>query len=199
MINKTFQIPLSYILAGLPVLVALFGTTAYATWEIRKDYIDDLKRQIETYEKSNSWKLPATLNALRQASDTFQLSASERKELAQLRVESAALRSLNQKLTVAHDDARKRLDSAQAELARLSVPVTTVRLLQGDSQFLIGNTVNLALIYPRSSGASIRLANRERSIDLGETIEFEARSKQKCELTLVKASVVDAHFVISCP
>ena len=135
--------------------------------------VDDLKRQIDTYEKSNNWKLPATLNAVKDASDALVLSAAERKEFTQLRAESISLRDHSQKLAAEIAETKKKLTVAQDELVRISVPVTTIELTQGDSKFLIENTVNLALVNALPSRAYIRLANKERTIELGETIEYE--------------------------
>lgn len=197
MLDKPIQMTPGQVWAAITAVAALVGATAYVTWEIRKDYVDDLKRQIDSYEKSNNLKLPATLGAIKDASDALVLNAAEKKELTQLRTDSTSLRDRVQKLAVEHDEAKKKLASAQDELARVSVPVTTIELNEGDSKFLIENTVNLALRTASSSRAYIRLANKERTVDLGETIEYEAGMKH-CRLTLLKGTSSNARFHNSC-
>lgn len=197
MIDKPIQVTPGQLWIAITAVAALLGATSYVTWEIRKDYVDDLKQQIDTYEKSNNWKLPEALNAIKNASDVLVLNEADKKEFMQLRAESTSLRDRTQKLAAEVDDTKKKLTATQDELARISVPVTTIELTQGDSKFLIENTINLALVSALSSQAFIRLANKERYIGLGETIDYEAGAK-RCQLTLLKGSSSSARFQNSC-
>lgn len=66
---------------ALSAALALVTITASATWYIRSDYLDDLKHQIDIYEKSEKWKLPDTLNKINAASEKMSLTIDERNRL----------------------------------------------------------------------------------------------------------------------
>ena len=197
MANRTIELIPSVLWSALTALAAILGTTAYVTWEIRKDYIDDLKRQIEAYEKSNKWKLPDTLTSIKLASDSLVLNANERKEFNELRKEAAPMREKINKLGSDLNVAMAKLALADLELAKISVPTTIIELNEGDSKFIIENSVNLALLSALSTTSRIRLANIERSISLGETIEYRAGPKN-CRLTLLKGTNSSAKFQSAC-
>jgi hypothetical protein len=43
---------------SIGILGSLIAAIAVITWEIRKDYLDDLKQEAQSYEKINQAKLP---------------------------------------------------------------------------------------------------------------------------------------------
>lgn len=197
MINKTIELTPSVLSGALTALAALIGSTAYVTWEIRKDYLDDLKRQVEVYEKSNSWKLPETLSSIKQASDQFLLSSKEKTELSELRANANAIASKLKSLTSELETAKEKLVATEQQLAQFTIPAAIVELSEGDSKFIVENHVNLALKMSMRSEAYVRLANRDRPISLGETVEYQAGAKN-CKLTLLKTDDKKAKFQNAC-
>ena len=197
MINKTIEVTPGVLWGATTALAAIVGTTAYVTWEVRKDYVDDLKRQVETYEKSNTWKLPETLSSIKLASDQLVLNMTERNELTELRKGKESLTAQVKQLKDQFDTASAKLILAESELAQISIPSTVIDLIEGESKFIIENSVNLALRSAMTSQSYIRLANKDRVISLGETIEYQAGAKI-CKLTLLKGGSSGAKFQNAC-
>src|SRR6218665_1099263 len=89
MLKKPVTLTPGQLWVAITVVGTLVAATATVTWEVRKDAIEVLKRQVEAYEKSSTWKLPETLLEIKKASETLTMQLSDRRELEALRSESA--------------------------------------------------------------------------------------------------------------
>jgi predicted nuclease with TOPRIM domain len=185
MIRNPITITPKQLWTAITVVAALVVATSAVTWEIRKDVVDALKRQIESYEKSNNWKLPETITEIRKASEALTLQLNERKELEALRAETAKLREHNSRLEAALKTSSDKLATAEATLDNIIRKTDVIELSEGQSAALVENNVYLGVKNVARTYASVSLAERSEILDIGETKKYSFGAKA-CRVTLLR-------------
>lgn len=173
--------------AAITVIAALLAASATVTWEIRKDVIEELKREVESYKTSSSWKVPETLTAMKKASEALALQLAERNELSKLRAESKAERERTAKLEGMLKDTTDKLASTQATLNKLVSKANSVELNEGQSVAIIENTVYLGIKDVGSNYAYVSVLQQSKMLDVGETFQFSF-GNMSCRVTLLRVS-----------
>ncbi len=202
------QIPVTITWKSIGWIVAAIGAvisaTTYAVWEVRKDVIEDLRRQISVYEQSKGWKLPETLAQLNVISEKLQEQFSERALLDKLKVEKQraleANGDLQRRLTVSENlnaSLQARTASLEADLQKSIAQTTTINLKQGESADLVRNRLSLGVSSIYSSWVTGYLDNESISINVGQNRSLEVSGK-KCVLTLKRIEQSTAMFAFSC-
>lgn len=94
------------VLASILGIIGTVGAAIiYTTWEIRKDYIEDLKSQISAYNQAESWKLPDTLKKLNSVSEKLQSQLSANEEIKKLKIQITTSELEQAKATIAAAEA----------------------------------------------------------------------------------------------
>jgi len=187
MFNQPVTITPKQLWGAITVVAALIAATAAVTWEIRKDVVEALKRQVESYEKSTTWKLPETLAEMKRTSEALSIQLAERKELVALRVESAKAREEVARLEAGLKESTGKLASAQSTLDNIIRKAESVELAEGQSAALVENTIFLGVRIVTSTSTHIVLADRNEAINVGESRAFTFGSKS-CRVTLLRIS-----------
>lgn len=185
MINQPISITPKQVWCAVTVVAALVVSTAVATWEIRKDVVESLKLQVESYEKSTNWKLPEAIAEIRNASETLALLIGERKELDALRAESERLREVKVQLEESLKQSTEKLLTAEENLSKILLKAESVELMEGQSAPLIKNTIYLGVTHVSSSSVHVLLAERSEYIDVGQSKKFSFGNKT-CQVTLLR-------------
>jgi len=187
MLNKPITLSPGQLWVAITVVGALVAATATVTWEVRKDAIEALKRQVEAYEKSSTWKLPETLVEIKKASETLTMQLSDRKELEALRSESAKGRTEHARLSEALAQSEAMLVAANATLDKLVHKSNSVELTEGQSTALVENKIYLGVTIATSTSTHVTLENRSAFLNVGESKEYSFAGKS-CQVTLLRVT-----------
>lgn len=103
----------------LGVIGTVGGAIVYITWEIRKDYIEDLKSQIAVYTQAESWKLPDTLKKLNSVSEKLQSQLSASDEIKKLKLQITASELEQAKAKIAAAEAIEKSESLSKSVSTL--------------------------------------------------------------------------------
>lgn len=192
------------IVSIFPVLPVAICTTAYVTWEVRKDYIEDLKNQIATYSQSNKWKLPETLKQLNSVSDKLEKQLIDKKELAALRIESKELRenlqTRTQALEATSNENKKlttQINAIQEELKRARLSPKEFTINEGGSEVIIKNRVVFGLSGVTSGLVIGNVNNEHVTLRIAGNVEIDSLN-ERCKLTLINTKPPSASFSFSC-
>ena len=186
-------------------LATVIGVTIYLTWEIRKDYIEDLKNQIAVFNQSESWKLPDTLKKLNSVSEKLQSQLADAEELKKLRTEVSALEETNKKAATSLADATNKAEqlsvevvSLKTELRRSLTESSQFKLREGQTAELVKNQVVFG-VSAVASGLVLGYLNNE-SVTLRIAGYLPVRFNDEiCKLTLIQTENPVATVSFSCP
>lgn len=199
-------IPITWKTIGtaVSILCIVISTTAYAVWEFRKDYIEDLKNQISTYAQSHTWKLPETLKNLNKISSKLQLQIIEKDLLEKLKKENQRIAEDNQKLltkiTVTESkvsEQSKEIETLRAELQKNYLQSDQIKLIEGDSAELVKNELTFGLSNILSTSIMGNLNNDQIYLDIGGNKAINWNGK-KCLLILKRIEKPHAIFAFTC-
>lgn len=189
----------------LGFLASVIGVTSYATWEVRKDYIEDLKNQVAVFNQSESWKLPDTLRKLNSVSDKLQsqLSYEERIKQLQLSLTSAELKVTKLEAEVGittskNKELGEKLVSLQQDLKKSVAPDIRFTLAEGQSYELARNQTVFGLSSIFSSSVRGSINDKDVSISLAGTTPISIND-QTCTLRLIQSTLSQAVFSFVCP
>lgn len=186
-------------------LVTVIGVTIYLTWEIRKDYIEDLKNQIAVFNQSESWKLPDTLKKLNGVSEKLQSQLADAEELKNLRTEVSALQETNKKASTSLAVATNRSEQLSQELVSLKTELrkslaesSQFKLREGQSAELVKNQVIFGVSAVASGLVLGYLNNESVSLRIGGHLPVSFND-QPCKLTLIQTENNVATVSFNCP
>ena len=158
--------------------LALVTITASATWYIRSDYLDDLKHQIDAYEKSEKWKLPDTLNKINVASEKMSLTIDERNRLN------------SNKITLTELVAKNKLSAFEFSIKNINSTSETIELKTGESHPIFRNALFIGLTSVKTqTQAEFNLNNESISLDLGVIHPYTFLEK-KCVVTMTDINYI---------
>ena len=197
MFNTPIQLTPKQLWGAVTAIAVLLSVTAAITWEIRKDYIDDLKRQLETYEKSGTWKLPETLSEIRSASQLLTLQLSEKQELDRLRKLESSLLAEKKQLEATLKQTNEKLVEAQRTLESMTLKATTFELQAKHTASLVANNIFLGLKSIHPDYVSVTISNESHFLGVGESKSYSFGGK-RCTVTLLKISPDRATFSHGC-
>lgn len=168
------------------------------------NYINDLKNQIETYEKSNSWKLPETLKQLNSASEKLDKQLQSQADIAKLMIDKEELEKTNSQLKKTFNSLSEENGSLRIQVSSLTnrlreVLITPKELVltRGTSTFLVKNEIALGVesVYP--TWVTGHINNGSFSLYVGNQKSIEVMN-ETCNLTLTKISPPSAYFNYTC-
>lgn len=170
--------------------LALVTITASATWYIRSDYLDDLKHQIDIYEKSEKWKLPDTLNKINAASEKMSLTIDERNKLNSDKITLTVLAAKNIEISKELEGTKNKLAEFESSLKNINSTPETFELSIGESHPIFRNTLFIGLTRVNTqTQAQFNLNNEPISLDLGVIHPYTFLEK-KCVLTMTNVNYV---------
>lgn len=170
--------------------LALVTITASATWYIRSDYLDDLKHQIDIYEKSEKWKLPDTLNKINAASEKMRLTIDERNILNSDKITLKVLAAKNIEISKELEGTKKKLAEFESSLKNINSTPDTFELSIGESHPIFRNALFIGLTRVNTqTQAQFNLNNEPISLDLGVIHPYTFLEK-KCVLTMTDVNYV---------
>ncbi len=161
--------------------LALVTITASATWYIRSDYLDDLKHQIDIYEKSEKWKLPDTLNKINAASEKMSLTIDERNKLNSDKITLTVLAAKNIEISKELEGTKNKLAEFESSLKNINSTPETFELNIGESHPIFRNTLFIGLTRVNTqTQAQFNLNNEPISLDLGVIHPYTFLEKNVC-------------------
>jgi len=198
------EVTLANILKAISSILLIAGTICYVTWEIRKDYVDDLKNQITTLNQSNSWKLPDTLKQLNSISKKLDSQLTSQEDNNRLLEKHRILLDKNSELTRESADQKEQISSlmaeltvAQDQLSQALAPPQEFTLSRGTSAELAKNTVTLGVSGVYDDWISGNINNESISLNIGNH-KFINSFGKPCTLHLIKITPPTAHFKYVC-
>lgn len=191
--------------SALASLASLVGLTVYATWEIRKDYVEDLKNQVAVYTQAQSWKLPETLKSLNEISEKLQAQFTSEAELKKLKLEKAgdeaSLSILNSQLASSADkneELTATVSDLQRKLQKSVTPANQFVLKPGQSFELAKNQTAFGLVNLYTNSVQGTLDGQRVSVDLTGTLGVKVNG-DTCSLRLTQINFETATFSFVCP
>ena len=188
----------------LGFLVSVMGATAYVTWEVRKDYIEDLKNQVSVYNQAESWKLPDTLRKLNDVSEKLQAQFSNEAKIEKLTLEKTAAETSVKKLEsqLASSTSQNKVLTAtvtdlQRDIRRSLTPATQFTLKEGESFELAKNQSVFGLSSLFSNSIIGKLNGERVSLELAGTLSIDVGGEQ-CALRLIQTRFPTATLSFAC-
>lgn len=176
---------------------ALVTITASATWYIRSDYLDDLKHQIETYEKSEKWKLSETLNKINTASEKMSLTIDQRNRLNSNEITLKELTAKNIEISKELVITKNKISGLESTIKKINSIPETIELSTGGSHPIFQNALFIGLTRVNTkTQAEFNLDNKHISLDLGVTHPYTFIGKT-CVVTLTDINYLNDIVKIS--
>ncbi|ECD9502209.1 hypothetical protein FNO08_14415 [Salmonella enterica subsp. diarizonae] len=170
--------------------LALVTITASATWYIRSDYLDDLKHQIDAYEKSEKWKLPDTLNKINAASEKMSLTIDERNRLNSNKITLTELVAKNIEISKELEITKNKLSALEFSIKNINSTSETIELKTGESHPIFRNALFIGLTSVKTqTQAEFNLNNESISLDLGVIHPYTFLEK-KCVVTMTNINYI---------
>ena len=204
--KKVIPIPISWASAGwtITAFAGIVCTASLAVWEVRKDVIEDLERQIAAYAQSQTWKLPETITQLNTVSEKLQRQFSTQAEAEALKADNARLVKQGEvmseqlsKLDAQLKSQAGRLHQLETEMQRSLSAVEQVTLKAGESVDIVKNQLFLGVSSIYSSSMMGRLNNESLHLDIGQSHSLDISGK-KCSLLLSRVELKAVTFKFSC-
>jgi cell division protein FtsB len=199
---RTFSLEIGAIAA---VAAFLIGTTATATWYIRSDRLEQLNHELEAIKGAKDWRLPETINSLRDLSEKVKIDVGERKELEMLRTERGQLTEKNTKLEADWKTAQANIGELENMARQCFLPSANFELAEGQARQLVKNGLAVGLKSIINDRVQVNLDREEAYISIGERKEVKNASGP-CWLTLMSlhkttsfGSPDRATFSFACP
>ncbi|WP_146038501.1 MULTISPECIES: hypothetical protein [unclassified Pseudomonas] len=186
-------------------LTTVVGATIYLTWEIRKDYIEDLKNQIAVYNQAESWKLPDTLKKLNTVSETLQSQLASAEEIKNLKTALAISEAESKKSALKLVEATTKAEELSAEVDSLSYELrkslgdtSQFKLREGQTAELVKNrlvfgvsSISSGIVwgYVNNDSVTIKIAG-------SQTVRV---NNELCSITLIQTEYPTATISFSCP
>lgn len=190
--------------------VTAFGVytvaVAGATWAIRADVLADREKQIESYEKAESWKAPEVIKKLDSISLKLHEQMLEKEAVDKLKVENLELENGTKNLNAQLSVSAQELDKAKASIIlqkktieNLMAKGVEFTLRPGQSRDLVPNQLSLGYISSSKITGDVRVnVNNERvTLDVGQRLAFNNLSL-KCSLLLAEIGENQASFKFVC-
>lgn len=189
----------------LVALATVAGVIVYITWEIRKDYIDDLKNQIAVYSQAESWKLPDTLKKLNSVSELLQSQLSTADEIKKLKLEISDEATKNKVLTIelaktnaVNAELNTSIVALKNDLSKAVAETHQFSLKEGQTIELAKNQMTFGVTTVVSSWAMGYLNNDRVEIKLAGALPVKL-SVGTCFLRLIEGTATVATFSFTCP
>lgn len=190
----------------LGVIGTVGGAIVYITWEIRKDYIEDLKSQIAVYTQAESWKLPDTLKKLNSVSEKLQsqLSASDEIKKLKLQITASELEQAKAKIAAAEaieksENLSKSVSTLKQELRKGLSESTQFTLREGQTAELVKNRVRFGMSSIGSGYIAGNVNNDRISLSLANSFPIMVND-EPCTISLLQTSnYLTATISFSCP
>ncbi|AVH39522.1 hypothetical protein AL532_25990 [Pseudomonas monteilii] len=169
-----------------------------------ENHINDLKNQIDSYEKSSSWKLPETLKQLSSVSAKLEKQIQAQADLEKLKLENEKLEKINKELTKKLDTATEESGTLRTQISTLSdqlretlITPQELALSNGTSAYLVKNKIALGVetIYPTWVTGYIN--NDYISLNIGNLKSINVMNNT-CTLRLTKIVPPSAYFSYTC-
>lgn len=175
---------------ALSAALALVTITASATWYIRSDYLDDLKHQIDIYEKSEKWKLPDTLNKINAASEKMSLTIDERNRLNNNKITLTELTAKNIEISKELERTKNKLSEFESSIKNINYTPETIELGIGESHPIFRNLLFIGLTAVKTqTQAEFNLDNKPISLDLGVIHPYKFMGKT-CVITMTDVNYI---------
>ncbi len=190
--------------AAVAVAASVVVAAVSAAWTIRGSHSDQRIQQcseeLNSIKSSKDWNLPATLHALKEASDVASLSLGERKELVNLRQEAQSLRESLASHTDELSAAQVALSKAQADLARV-FPSEEVafEIEKGQAREVVPRLVVIALADGSSATgvAKIKINGELGSVGVGDTLDRDVGGKS-CSILALQVDYSRMSGILRC-
>lgn len=185
--------------------MVIAAAIAGGTWEIRKDYIDNLKTEIESLKEADKWKVPETIKQLNAISEKLDKQMSFKEEYEQLKTEHKNFEETKKQLT---EDLQKsnnenwtlkeKVSLLSKELNATLLASKEITLTAGESAELIKNKVYLGIQGIYSSFVIVRTNNEDtQTLYVSNNKTFNIMN-ETCTLTLTKITKENATFHFRC-
>lgn len=175
------------------------GFTA-GTFALTNYYLSETKEELQRLKEASDWKLPETLKALKETSDSVRLETAERKELEGLRTERDQLLQRAQQVEAEMKTATARSEALAATVEKCTAAPSTFDLSAHQAKELLKNDLMLATGYIFSDRAEVQVGNDTAELKVGQKREFTAGGRP-CTVTLmgIKSGVAEkATFSFLC-
>lgn len=170
-----------------------------AIWSIQSSQINDLKDKVDTYEKSENWKLPETLRNINTASNKLSLNIDERNSFEKLKLEKTTLSENNSKLEKDIKNIREELEKSNEALNAIVLKNDIFSLGYAQSIPLVNNDkyLSVASIYPNF--IALVFDEQNSTLDVGKSVHYKVGTVDcKVVLTSIAPGRDTATFTRSC-
>ncbi|ULL06115.1 hypothetical protein JNO42_03645 [Pseudomonas putida] len=181
------------------------GVIVTVTWEIRKDYIENLKSEISALKETEKWKVPETIKHLNSISEKLDGQMSFKADYERLKLEEKDFESTKAKLAQELESSKRKINELQSSIYKLtnqikdiSTPPQEFSLQRGESIELLKNSVVLGIEAAYESLVLIRLNNDDtKKLYIGNNLIVTSGDKA-CTLTVKKLIDGSATFNFRC-
>lgn len=186
------------------VIGTIIGATSYTTWEVRKDYIEDLKNQVSVYNQAESWKLPETLKSLNIISDKLQSQLSASEEIKKLKHNIAVYESTEAKsksmLSEANANVKKlegQISTLEYNLRKSLAEQTQFTLKEGQAAELVKNRIIFGMSGIGPGYILANVNNDPVNIRIAGSTSITV-DNELCTITLMQTHYPSATISFSC-
>lgn len=170
-----------------------------AIWSIQSSQINSLKDQLNTYEKSENWKLPETLKNINSAANKLTLDIDERNSFNRLKADKEILTKNNSKLERELKAIQEELNITKNTLSAIALKNDTFSLGHAQSLPLINNDKYLSVVSIYPNFISLVFDEGDYTLDVGKSLHYKVGSTEcKVVLTSIAPDRATATFTRSC-
>lgn len=170
-----------------------------AIWSIQSSQINSLKDKVDTYEKSENWKLPETLRNINSAASKLSLSIDERNLFNQLKIDKKNLSENNSILKKEIQGIQEELETTNRALNTIVLKNDIFSLGTAQSFPLINNDKYLSVISIFPNFASLVFDEENHTLDVGKSLHYKVGTTDcKVVLTSIAPDRATVTFTRSC-
>lgn len=186
-------------IGGITLLLAIFTALGTWFWNLRTSQIEDLQNQITTYEKSEKWKLPETLEKINLASQKIELNLTQRNRLEFLEKNIIELTTSNSELGKTLEETQEKLQKNTEALNKVAMKNDEFLIERSSSHPLVNNNIYISVKSVGLDYVSGLIDNHEYRIDVGQSVQYHFGTII-CNVVATKVSYRDdtATFKRSC-
>lgn len=151
--------------------------------------------KLQFYEQSEEWKLPETIKALGEASQTINLSIEERKQFEEQKNSLLEAENRVSQLEMENKDLQKKVEALEALLLP---PAEEFEISKGETKPMIGDSYYLGITNVYDTYVTMNLNNNFESLDVGQSTNLYATGGISCKLILLGIQDSKARFSFRC-
>lgn len=151
--------------------------------------------KLQFYEQSEEWKLPETLKALGEASQTINLSIEERAQFEEQKTLLLEAENRVSQLEIENKDFQNKIEALEALLLP---PAEEFELGKGETKPMIGDSYYLGINNVYDTYVSMNLDNNPVYLNIGESTNLYVSGGISCKLLLLGIQDLKARFSFRC-